>query len=261
MNNVSFCFIIKDGDKYLQKNLEKIINTANLFCNEYKIFYCENDSIDNTKEILQQFKSKYKNIYGEHLTLDGIHSSELCAQEDFFNCALRCRRLAYLRNNVLNKAKEWKVCNYIIMLDLDFIDFDQTEFINMFNLLKKNNNINGIFGMSVNKNNKLYDGGAVESYLNLFYILMEQKLVKVYSAFSGFGIYKAQILINNNIEYNLLTTKIEHIDFNKQINNLYVYSYFRPIYDGYNSSITFIKDQIIVIFILIFIFILLVKKN
>ena len=37
--------------------------------------------------------------------------------------------MAYLRNKVLEQAKQWKECNILIMLDLDFVDFDENEFI------------------------------------------------------------------------------------------------------------------------------------
>lgn len=37
----------------------------------------------------------------------------------------------------------------MIMLDLDFIDFDMKELYNMFNIIKNDKRINGIFGMSI----------------------------------------------------------------------------------------------------------------
>lgn len=149
MNNVAFCFIVKDGDKYLEKNLMKIIQFGDLYLDNYRIYYVENDSVDKTNEILDKFKKKYKNIYGEHLKLDGKHSTELCNKFNERNCSNRTRRLAFIRNQVLNQAKNWKECNYMIMLDLDFIDFDMKELYNMFNIIKNDKRINGIFGMSI----------------------------------------------------------------------------------------------------------------
>jgi hypothetical protein len=238
MSKIAFCFIVKDGGTYLEKNLDRLIELGNLYFDEYKIFYAENDSKDNTINILNKYKNKYKNIYGEHLLLDGKHSTELCEGYEI-NCKKRTRRLAYLRNIVLNKAKKWKECDYMIMLDLDFIDFDKNEFYNMFNIINNNKNINGIFGMSVTKDNTncLYDIGAVKPIINILIIRNdEDKLIKVTSAFSGFGIYRMQPLINNNIEYNTKTNEIEHIDFNRNINNLYVYTLYRPVYEGNCSS-------------------------
>ena len=259
MSNVAFCFIVKDGETYIENNINRIIELGNLYSDKFKIFYAENDSKDNTINILKKYKNKYSNIYGEHLLLDGKHSTELC-NGTINNCKKRTRRLAYLRNIVLNMAKKWKECDYMIMLDLDFIDFNKKKFYNMFNIIKNNANINGIFGMSVLKDNKncIYDVAAIQPYVYILNVINdEDKLIKVTSAFSGFGIYRMQKLINNNIKYNINTDDIEHIDFNKNINNLYIYTPFRPIYEGsclyfyYNKGIIKKIKYVIYVFILI----------
>lgn len=264
MNNIAFCFIVKDGDKYLENNINKIIELGNLYFDEFKIFYAENDSKDNTINILKNYKNKYSNIFGEHLLLDGKHSTELC-DGNINNCKKRTRRLAYIRNIVLNQAKKWKECNYMIMLDLDFIDFDKKIFYDMFNIIKNNTNIDGIFGMSVTKddNKCIYDVAAIKPYKNILNVINdEDKLIKVKSAFSGFGIYRMQTLIDNNIEYNIKTNDIEHIDFNKNINNLYIYTPFRPIYEGsclyfyYNKGI--IKKIKYAIYVLVVIILIII---
>ena len=252
MDNVAFCFIVKDGDKYLEKNLMKIIQFGDLYLDNCRIYYIENDSVDKTNEILDKFKKKYKNIYGQHLKLDGKHSTELC-KNDEINCSNRTRRLAFIRNQVLNQAKQWKECKYMIMLDLDFIDFDMKELHNMFNIIKRNNDINGIFGMSITNKGCLYDVGALKPSYKVIEIYLKKRLVKVKSAFSGFGIYKMKYIINNNLNYNEKTNQIEHIDFNKQIKNLYVYSNFRPIYDSYNG-LFFNYIIIILLYIIIIVF-------
>ena len=252
MDNAAFCFIVKDGDKYLEKNLMKIIQFGDLYLDNYRIYYVENDSVDKTNEILDKFEKKYKNIYGQHLKLDGKHSTELC-KNDEINCSNRTRRLAFIRNQVLNQAKKWNECKYMIMLDLDFIDFDMKELHNMFNIIKRNKDINGIFGMSITNKGCLYDVGALKPSYKVIEIYLKKRLVKVKSAFSGFGIYKMKYIINNNLNYNEKTNQIEHIDFNKQIKNLYVYSNFRPIYDSYNG-LCFNYIIIILLYIIIIVF-------
>ena len=196
---------------------------------------------------------KYKHIYGKHLKLDGKHSTELCNKFNERNCSNRTRRLAFIRNQVLNQAKKWKECKYMIMLDLDFIDFDMKELHNMLNIIKNSKNINGIFGMSVSHKNCLYDGGSVRPSYKLIEIYFNKILVKIDSAFSGFGIYKMKYIVDNNLNYNEKTNQIEHIDFNKQIKNLYVYSNFRPIYDSYNG-LCFNYIIIILLYIIIIVF-------
>jgi hypothetical protein len=267
MSKVAFCFIVKDGRKYLKKNLNKIINLGNTYFDEYRIYYAENDSTDGTIEILQTFKNKYDNIHGTHLKIDGLHSTKLCENDTNFNCSKRTRRLAYLRNIVLNEAKKWNDCNYLIMLDLDFVDFDQKQFIKMFNIINNNPNFDGIFGMSVNQDNYPYDVGAITPSNKIYFILCEIKLVKVSSAFSGFGIYKMKSI--KNIQYNIKTNDIEHIDFNKQLNNLYVYTLFKPKYQGSSHLFKIVSlfnikyndfTHIIKIFSLLLILFIIVKK-
>ena len=253
MDNVAFCFIVKDGDKYLEKNLMKIIQFGDLYLDNYRIYYVENDSIDKTNEILDKFKKKYKNIYGQHLKLDGKHSTELCNKFNERNCSNRTRRLAFIRNQVLNQAKQWKECNYMIMLDFDFMYFDMKELYNMFNIIKNSKNINGIFGMSISHNSCVYDISAIKPSHKLIEIYFKKNLVKVDSAFSGFGIYKIKYIIDNNVKYNEKTNDIEHTDFNNKIKNLYVYTNFTPIYYSYNGYC--IDDVIIVLlFIILIIF-------
>lgn len=253
MDNVAFCFIVKDGDKYLEKNLMKIIEFGDLYLDNYRIYYVENDSVDKTNHILEKFKKKYKNIYGKHLKLDGKHSTDLCNKFDERNCSNRTRRLAFIRNQVLNQAKKWKECKYMIMLDLDFIDFDINELHNMFNIIKKSKNINGIFGMSITNKGFFYDIGVVKPSYKLIDIFLNIKLVKVDSAFSGFGIYKMKYIIDNNIKYNKKTNQIEHIDFNNKIKNLYVYSKFRPIYYNINALCAYyVIITVLFIFLIVF---------
>jgi hypothetical protein len=213
--------------------LNRIIKLEEKF-NKYKIFYAENDSIDYTKEILQYYKK---------------YSTELCK--------LRVRRIAYLRNKVLEQAKQWKECNILIMLDLDF---DDNEFMNMFTILQLYKNIDAIFGMSVISNDRdyLYDCGAITPRYKLVNIIFGDRLVKVKSVFSGFGIYRMNSIIKNNVSYNEDTNEIEHIDFNNQLNNLYVYTNFRPVYEG-TSILCFISiNYIIIAFILLMIIFMIV---
>jgi len=255
--NIAFCFIVKDGEKYLEKNLSRIINIGEKF-NSYKIFYAENDSLDSTREILEKISYNNKNLSGISLKLDGKHSTDLCKSSDNYNCFYRTQRLAYLRNKVLNLAKEWNDCNIMIMLDLDFIDFDEKEFMNMITIIWNNEKINAIFGMSVTEkdNNCLYDIGAIEPQYKIIDII-EDELVNVSSAFSGVGIYKMKIIKDNNISYKEDTNSIEHIDFNKQMNNLFVYTKFRPIYEG-TGSLYFFNNRKYIYILLLFLLIIFI---
>ena len=206
MDNVAFCFIVKDGDKYLEKNLMKIINFGDLYLDNYRIYYVENDSVDKTNEILENFKKKYKNFYGKHLKLDGKHSTELCNKFNERNCSNRTRRLAFIRNQVLNQAKYWKECKYIFMLDLDFIDFDMKELYNMFNIIKNdidNNNLPEDVYFSCTNKVKLFKPSKEEAKL----FSVEQLFSKV-----TFGTHQPWIIKKHHPEFYTLYPEVKILE-------------------------------------------------
>ncbi len=91
---------------YLDKTLEKLVQIKNLFHTDSRIVVAENDSTDNTKEILRK--------HADNVTLlnyDGKVGSPL-----------RTERLAYLRNELMDYAhKNYSNYDYIINADLDSV--------------------------------------------------------------------------------------------------------------------------------------------
>lgn len=83
-----------------------------------------------------------------------------------------------------------------------------------------------------------------------------KKIIKVNSAFSGFGVYRFETI--KNIKYNENTNEIEHIDFNKNLNNLYVYKSFNPVYDGTSPILKYYK---LIIFVILFLIIIIYFMN
>ena len=178
---IAFVFIVKDGEKYLEKNL----NTIKKYNQD--IYAVENNSVDNTKIILRD--SGIKNVVT--LDLDKKHSTELCTKE--VNCSERVRRLAYIRQKgvdaVINSGVTY---DYICMLDMDFLDYDEKGLIDMFQYMEEHRDVDGIFGMSMDDGIGLpYDMGAVKPVHKLVPIISKLKrYIRVDSAFSGFGIYR-----------------------------------------------------------------------
>ncbi len=221
---IAFVFIVKDGEEYLQRN----INSIKKFNQD--IYAVENNSVDNTKQILSQ-SNLTKVIF---LDLDDDkHSTELCSAVEEFNCNKRTRRLAYLRqcglDAVMNSGIEY---DYVCMLDLDFYSFNFKQLLGMFTHMEKNREIDGMFGMSHSPLGVPYDTGAIEPKSKTEEIrLKTQRYVDVESAFSGFGIYRYSSLRDADAKYDHIHTNgIEHIDFNRQLNKLIVDTHFNPIY-------------------------------
>ena len=225
-------FLVRDGDKYLKKNVLKINNFLSKYFKEYQIIYFENNSKDNTKKILSDLE-KIIPIKGIKQNLKIKNSINLCNYNR--NCNKRKRLLALFRQKLLNIIKNnYHNYDYMLMMDMDFIDFNEKDLLIMM-LLSVYNKLDAIFGMSIYKTIKYtYDTAAIKNILNqLYYILFFKKnntLTHVNSAFSGFGLYSIKSILLNNANYNLKTNNIEHIDFNKSF-NCYIYNNFTPSYN------------------------------
>lgn len=235
---VAFAFIVKDGQDYLERNIKLIQDLGRQF-SEYKIFFAENDSEDDTRPILKRFMNNDPNIIGKFYKLDGLHSRELCKKGENWNCTSRVRRIASIRNKVLDLARENNFDgDYLIMLDLDFDKLPDPQ--ELFEKMNSDHTIDAVFGMSITNQDKFYDVGAVlpqkaGKFMDI--MLGYEEWVPVISAFSGFGIYRWDSIKNNR--YNENTTGIEHRDFNRLLNNCFVKTNFNPFYgtsdDGYDS--------------------------
>ena len=247
---IAFVFIVKDGEKYLEKNID-IIKKYN-----QDIYAVENNSVDNTKIILRD--SGIKNVIT--LDLDKKHSTELCTKGEEWNCSKRVRRLAYIRQKGIDAViNSGVVYDYVCMLDMDFLDFDEKGLIDMFRYMETHRDVDGIFGMSKEGNGLPYDTGPVYPKHKLLPIITKlNKYVRVDSAFSGFGIYRYSSIWDTGAKYDYRhINDIEHIHFNKNFNKLIVDTQFNPRY--LSESHDKIRFSIFVILILILFYLIKMK--
>jgi hypothetical protein len=229
-------FMVRDGEKYLQKNLNEIIIFCKEVFKEYKILFIENDSKDNTKNILTSMMQENNNIIGEFKGITKKTSEKMCNTFNIFNitlnknCNSRTRFLASLRQELLNKSMDYP-SDLTIMIDMDFVSFDTSELIKMINKLTELH-ADGIFGMSYTTINTPYDTGSIKPSTILLNPALYKKnnVIKVDSAFSGFGVYNTESIKKYHAEYSDNAVNIEHIHFNKQLKKLYIYTSFNPIY-------------------------------
>tara|TARA_R110000803_G_scaffold46448_1_gene97511 strand:+ start:276 stop:1019 length:744 start_codon:yes stop_codon:yes gene_type:complete len=240
---IAFVFIVKDGEKYLDKNL----NTIKKYNQD--IYAVENNSVDNTKIILRD--SGIKKVITLHL--DKKHSTELCTKE--VNCSERVRRLAYIRQKGLDAViNSGVVYDYICMLDMDFLDYDEKGLIDMFQYIETHKDVDGIFGMSVDDGIGLpYDMGAVKPLHKLIPIISKlNRYVRVDSAFSGFGIYRYSSIWDSGAKYEYKhINDIEHVHFNSNFNKLVVDTHYNPRYTSlFEDKIRFILVIIIIVYLI-----------
>jgi hypothetical protein len=232
------CFIVRNGEKYIQKNVDKINNFLQLNFDVYHILYIENDSSDNTRIIIKNLQKKLP-LSGIMLNLNNKISTQMCENSDQYNCNTRTQFLGKIRQKLVDIVKsDFYNYDYMMMCDLDFIDFNFNDLKNMIKL-SVYNNYDAIFGMSLKYNKTLkhykpYDIGAMEpSYIKFLYSHFFKKnntIIKVSSAFSGFGIYSIKQIIKKNANYSITSKQIEHVNFNKNLNT-YVYNNFTPIFE------------------------------
>lgn len=251
---VAFTFIVKDGGRYLERNLKKIKRF------KHDIYAVENNSTDDTKTILKN--SNIKSVLSFDLG-DEKFSSSLCKHRR--NCAKRVRRIAYLRQKVLDSVMNSGIeYDYICMLDMDFLDFDSNHLLNMFEYMETHRDVDGIFGMSNTKHYLTipYDMGAIRPMYKIPQIGFKfTRYVQVKSAFSGFGIYRYSSIINNSARYDSKhINDIEHIYFNSHFNKLIVDTHFNPMYKlSKKGRKEFNTDFLISVSVLLIIMVLIYK--
>ena len=247
---IAFVFIVKDGEKYLEKNL----NTIKKYNQD--IYAVENNSTDNTKIILRD--SGIKNVIT--LDLDNKSSLELCNRNED-NCSKRVRRLAYIRQKGLDAViNSGVVYDYVCMLDLDFLEYDEKGLVDMFQYMEEHKDIDGIFGMSIDRNNIPYDTYVVTPIYKLVPIITKlNRYVCVDSAFSGFGIYRYSSIWDTGAKYDYKNiNEIEHIHFNKNFNKLIVDTQFNPRYISLAEDKMRFRIAIVILMLILF---YLIKNN
>ena len=228
-----FGFIVRNGDAYLEANLNAIRLLGESNFEDHRIFFVENDSTDRTRDILGP-RVDSGELVGQFMSMDGQSSIDLCSGTGRHNCVARVRRLAYLRNRLIDLMEHGAAaydCDICIMLDMDFVHIDPAQFAVSVQYLVANPRVDGVFGMSYTPEGCAYDVGAVRPAAALLPIYLQwHQWVRVRSAFSGVGIYRWASL--RRCRYDEQTNGIEHISLNASLRRLCVNSRFTPTFDG-----------------------------
>lgn len=187
----------------------------------------ENDSIDNTKQIIQKHCSTNKILISE--TLNASHPTGPT------NKSLdRVKALSTYRNKAKEKAKElFSDYDLVCVIDTDFNGLNQNGIFNSIYWMNANSSIGGMAGFSFlkHKNNKIsnYDSWAYRhtwwsdqqwSMVWFFYWLpiIGSHPFKVNSAFGGCCLYKSNFYFGD-CEYE--GYDCEHVCFHKNLYNKY----------------------------------------
>ena len=226
--NMVICGCARDNGKYLPDVLKKI-NEITKLCNKYYIIIYENDSIDNTLELLTEFNKKHKDkchIISEN-NIDKIYPK-------------RTHRLGYTRNKILDYIEQNEFndkYNYYLNMDLDDVNVNldvnsikrvlksrlnwdvvsanQKDYYDYWALrTEKYNNNSWAEGLHPALSNNKHLWGKVDKI---------NKPFKVLSAFGGLAIYKMDKIKNCKYDgiyknkYSKEEEDCEHVEFHKQI--------------------------------------------
>jgi glycosyltransferase involved in cell wall biosynthesis len=178
-----------------------LIQFATRFGINWRFVFLENDSVDDTREILREFVRKFHDRFrGQMLTLASKSSLAMCRSGQRRNCRARTAFLAELRQRVMSAALQEDAL-MVVVLDIDYVFFSPEALINMMRKWEEAE-ADGMFGMSVNDRNNLYDVGAVAPFgLTEKLKRPDRLLVPADSTFSGFGLYRSAAVRAANASY------------------------------------------------------------
>lgn len=199
------CGVCKNVEPFMRNTIRNCESLGNS-CNDYRVIIYENNSTDQTKNILNNWKKANKRIIvmSEDLSREELLVGSL--SHDWTGASSRMENIARARNRVLDVVKGscFDDFDYVLMVDLDFRNsWPINEIINT---IRDNANgdwdcisANGIHG------NEYYDRFAFRSMIfplgpefegeDWWYKMVPTRfdgntLIPVYSAFGGLAIYK-----------------------------------------------------------------------
>jgi hypothetical protein len=243
--NVVIAALARDCELALKDNIPLINELRNKFLWSH-VVVVENDSKDNTKEILFDWEKKNKDVkiisqdFGSK-TIPDVTIEITSPTTSLY----RIEKMSFYRNIYLDYiATLSQEIDYVIMIDIDVKNFSVNGIVNSINTV--NDNWGGIFANGITKNRFLgfeskiyYDIFAVYEYpfRELFSYtsqslektfrtinknIKKQKFYNVISAFGGIGIYKYSAI--KSLRYKAVKNAFnenegicEHIPFNMSI--------------------------------------------
>ena len=241
--SVIVCGCTKNSASYISAHMTRLYSIHDMVQNFHMVVY-ENDSTDNTREVLETFK--HNNPLFEYISETNVISQII------HKVNVRPQIIAHGRNRLLDYIENHKQSfDYVIMVDLDSIiaNFQKSQIKHIFE--HDPGSWDALFANCIGKYYDIYalrineDIWTKETHAHLWkapinydcwemvhytrdrqkYVYDNQivipitsKLIPVSSAFGGFGIYKYDIMKGcryNCIRDNKITC--EHVDFHHQI--------------------------------------------
>lgn len=199
---VLICGICQNISKQFPQTIKIIENIGNLF-SDYRILVYENNSTDNTKQLLQEWTTNNSNVLVKSEDINEAKLKKSFVNEDY----LKSEGTSRARNIILDKIflPEFEQFTYVIWIDMDFTVPPAYEgIIEVFETKKE---WDAVFAYGINKQRLYWDWLAFRDNIQPFgpelvghyeWYKAKENLVltesddwyPVYSAFGGCGIYK-----------------------------------------------------------------------
>lgn len=225
-SKIAVVSLARQCENVLQNSIDSVLS---LKCKDLKFFIYENDSTDNTKNILTKNKNNHEDIL--HIELNDLDRFDLRDRSK-----TRTNRLAKYRNRCLNWVKQnYSDFDYTLILDLDAdLGFSIDGIYNSLLWLTKIKNAGGMGSYSLYLNKESYpplahyDSFAVrlndwiesqeKDHQNIwfkhFHPLIGSPPIAFNSCFGGLAVYKTQAILSANYDGDMGS---EHVFFHKNL--------------------------------------------
>lgn len=132
-SSVVICGIARDCSSQLSRLIPKLEALGTTF-KSYKIIVIENDSSDDTAEVVLAWAAKNQNVIPVLFSENREVAAQLDARSeksrDFGQS--RISRIAFARNLYLNELQSYQQTDYVVVVDLDILDFSIQGIANSF---------------------------------------------------------------------------------------------------------------------------------
>lgn len=234
-SKIAICCLVRNNAKIVNKSKIRLEHIGKYF-KDYKIIMFENDSDDNTRELLKEWRKENSNVILLDCCDDGNCDCKLKHMTGYsfgYNSSQRLSRMARFRENYLNYVKK-SLNDYDYMLVVDFDLNGNADINGLFDSIAKDDwgaifcngrtSMPGSFGamtipydsLAYLDENSGYENVQVSlsslSYntLSMIYMTATTHFGRVKSAFNGYGLYKIKIL--NDCSYIGNDSLCEHIN-------------------------------------------------
>lgn len=238
------CGLIRNGEKNISNFIKKCLKLCSYF-KDYRILIMENDSNDNTREILLNWNKLNPKII---ILGCGVNAPKCKMNfretKDWSISKFRIGKMVKLRNIYLDYIKKYfNDFDYTIVWDMDLVGSVYIDGIfNTLGKMAENKNIDAVCANGVRRyfrNFTYYDCYAhimedenIDSNDRFMHALKikfntmkdrnKNKLIKVKSCFGGFTIYRTSSLLNSEYSSDLDNTlECEHTGLHSDMENVY----------------------------------------